>query len=62
MVPPSWFLIETYNALKVLKNTADKQSHRLLGTKLNLRKKNKNDFQNIWAVGAHMVRIQKNLS
>ena len=23
MVPPSWFLIEAYNALKVLKNTAD---------------------------------------
>ena len=24
MVPPSWFLIETYSALKVLKITADK--------------------------------------
>ena len=24
MVPPSWFLIESYNALKVLKNTVDK--------------------------------------
>ena len=24
--------------------------------------KEKNDFQNMWAVGAHMVRIQKNLS